>query len=192
MLLARTFASNLSSWELLRKALSEFGSDSGLFKDIEIRRWSTKERGPFQIRIKVSGTGHNLVDVGYGVSQVLPVLVESIKSPNGATILLQQPEVHLHPKAQASLGSVLLALSKSQNKTFIVETHSDYLVDRIRMDVRDNEDLSPSDVSILFFERKKGDVIIHPISIDKRGNMVGAPRAFRRFFLEEEKRFLLG
>ena len=66
--------------------------------------------------------------------------------------LLQQPEVHLHPTAQAALGSLFCEIA-GWDRQIIVETHSDYIIDRVRMDVRDNKtDLKPADVSILYFE----------------------------------------
>ena len=62
-----------------------------------------------------------------------------MKSPSGQMLLMQQPEVHLHPRAQAQLGSFLGYLAIKQKKQFLVETHSDYLVDRVRIDVRDGK-----------------------------------------------------
>ena len=97
----------------------------------------------------------NLVDVGYGVSQSLPVLTELLSDNAPSTYLLQQPEVHLHPTAQAALGSLFCNIA-AKGVQMLVETHSDYLLDRIRMDVRDGKGeptLKPEDVSILYFER---------------------------------------
>src|SRR4029077_20194792 len=108
---------------------------------------------PFQISVNISGPSSNLVDVGYGVSQALPVVVETLQAPRGSLFLLQQPEVHLHPRAQAALGTYLADISKRRRHTILIETHSDYLIDRIRMDIRDGKGISPSDVCVLFFER---------------------------------------
>jgi predicted ATPase len=101
-----------------------------------------KKEGTTQLQVKIAGSGINLVDVGYGVSQVLPIIVDAIREPPRSTFLLQQPEVHLHPRAQAELGSFLGALAKQQQKRFIIETHSDYMIDRIRMDIRDGKHLA--------------------------------------------------
>jgi predicted ATPase len=153
----------------------------------------SSESDPFQIRLHIGGTTVNLIDVGYGVSQVLPIVVDSLRSKQGGTFLLQQPEVHLHPKAQAELGSFLGILAKQQDKRFVIETHSDYLVDRIRMDIRDKKNgLRPEDVSLLYFERRNGEAQIHRLELDEQGNIVNAPPGYRSFFLEEERRFLGG
>ena len=73
----------------------------------------------------------------------------------------------------------------------IIETHSDHLLDRVRMDVRDGKiGLKPEDVSILYFERGELDVRIHSLRIDEEGNILGAPEGYRRFFMEEVQRSL--
>ena len=73
----------------------------------------------------------------------------------------------------------------------VVETHSDHLVDRVRMDVRDGSaQLKPEDVSILYFERRDLDVRIHSLCVDERGNVLGAPPSYRRFFMEETRKSL--
>ena len=179
-------------WKKLRPTLSAFGEASGLFSDLNVRRMGDEESGPFQIQVRISGSAFNLMDVGYGVSQVLPIVVDSLRSERGSTFLLQQPEIHLHPSAQAELGSFLALLAKEHRKQFLIETHSDYLVDRIRMEVRDGKVLKPEDVSLLYFERADGDVRIHSLEIDGMGNIVNPPKGYRRFFLEEEKRLLGG
>jgi hypothetical protein len=181
-----------AAWNRFRPSLRSFGEASGLFSDLKVLRMGKKESGPFQIQVKISGPAFNLMDVGYGVSQVLPIVVDSLRGEKGSTFLLQQPEVHLHPKAQAELGSFLALLAKEHQKRFLIETHSDYLVDRIRMEVRDGKVLKPEDVSLLYFERADGDVRIHSLEIDRMGNIVNAPKGYRQFFLEEEKRLLGG
>jgi predicted ATPase len=131
----------------------------------------------------------NLADVGYGVSQALPVVVQSVIGPSNGILLLQQPEVHLHPKAQAALGTFFAQLVASQQKQFIIETHSDYLVDRVRQEVAQGT-LDPSDVALLFFERgERGSKVVR-IEIDRMGNLATAPKKYREFFLKEQMRLL--
>ena len=102
--------------------------------------------------------------------------------------LLQQPEVHLHPSAQAALGTLFCQVA-GPDRQLIVETHSDHLLDRVRMDVRDGKvPLKPDDVSILYFERGDLDVRIHSLRIDEEGNILDAPPGYRRFFMEETNR----
>jgi predicted ATPase len=174
------------------EALDNFGRACGLFDAIAIRRLGEYETDPFQLQVKIAGPAFNLVDVGYGVSQVLPILVDALTREPRGPLLLQQPEVHLHPRAQAELASFLAAVSKHRATQFVVETHSDHFIDRVRMDIRDAKTSSAKDVSLLYFERAKGIVNIHRIEIDDDGNVVDPPRGYRAFFLHEELRLLKG
>ena len=189
MVLADIFSGQTGEWEGLAQALKRFGSACGLFDAIQIRRPGSRPADPFQIRVKLSGLDANLIDVGYGVSQILPILVDAIRSHRHQMFLMQQPEVHLHPRAQAELGTLLGHLSRKDHKRFVVETHSDYLIDRVCLDIRDkNNGLTPDDVVILYFEKKKRWVKIHPIRIDEAGNIQDVPKGYRDFFLREQAR----
>jgi hypothetical protein len=192
MVLAKTYNTDPDNWAQVSELMDKFGNSSGLFKDLVVRRVGRKASDPFQIRVKISGPSFNLVDVGYGVSQVLPILVDAIQERKGSLFLLQQPEVHLHPIAQAELGSFLIYIAKNYDKRFLIETHSDYLVDRIRVEIRHNEDVTAEDVSLLYFERGRGGNKIHQIKLDEYGNVSEAPPGYRNFFLEEERRILGG
>lgn len=190
MILARAYGGH--DWQVLEEALDRFGKASGLFERIDVKRLGRSESSPFQIRIKVAGPLFNIVDVGYGVSQVLPIVVDILQAKRGSTFLLQQPEVHLHPKAQAELGSLIGRLAKAEKKRFIIETHSDYLLDRLRMEVRDGKSLKQSDLLVLYFQRTRSGVSIHPLGVDALGNLQDVPEGYRQFFLDEEKRFMEG
>lgn len=191
--LARTSMHGGDVWQELHNGLVDFGRISGLFDDLVVRHLGDTEGSPFQIHVRKHGESkdapyRNLVDMGYGISQALPILTEMLR-PDGPTMfLLQQPEVHLHPSAQAALGSLFCKMATA-GKQIIVETHSDHIIDRVRMDVRDGTtDLSHDDVSILFFERRDSDVRIHSIGIDEHGEIYGAPRGYRQFFMDEVNR----
>ena len=195
MYLASVSAQDKRQWKTLQIALEDFGRTAGLFDELSVKSLGNRESGPFQVQIRKSGKRakgprRNLIDVGYGVSQVLPVITELLRQDAPSMFLLQQPEVHLHPSAQAALGSLFCQVA-SPERQLVVETHSDHLLDRVRMDVRDNAKiLKPDDVSILFFERKDLDVRIHSLRIDEEGNILGAPDGYRSFFLEETARSL--
>ena len=198
MYLAELHSENAEAWAELKAGLESFGSAAGLFDEISIRPLGKKGE-PFQVQVRkysgsAKGPWRNLIDVGYGVSQALPVVTELFRPDANARemFLLQQPEVHLHPSAQAALGSLFCAVAGPQRQ-IIVETHSDHLLDRVRMDIRDGvSNLKPEDVSILFFERGNLDVRIHSLQVDEQGNVLNAPKSYRRFFMEEVNRSLWG
>ena len=195
MYLADVSSRNKEMWTALRKRLEGFGKSAGLFDEISIKRLGKRDSEPFRVQVRKSGgrlkgPWRNLIDVGYGVSQALPVITEMLREDAPPLFLLQQPEVHLHPSAQAALGSLFCQVA-SPERQFVVETHSDHLIDRVRMDVRDGKsNLKTNDVSILYFERGDLDVNIRSLQIDEDGNIVGAPDGYRSFFMEETARSL--
>ena len=198
MYLMRIEATQKKDWEVLKTQLVEFGKNSGLFQNIEIKNLGRSLGAPFQLQVKVRGPKANIIDVGYGVSQILPILVQILnpsiskstrRTPQSTFSLLQQPEVHLHPRAQAEFSSLLVKLVNKSNQSFIVETHSDYMIDRARIEIiRGN--IRPQDVSLIYFEPKGNIVKVHNISFDKMANMVGVPSHYGEFFLKESKRLL--
>ena len=193
-----TYLANLSyrdkeEWARLKHDLEQFGSDSGLFDEIHIKLLGDTGGSPFQVQIRkfgrrLKGPRRNLIDVGYGVSQALPLLTELLRKDAPQMFLLQQPEVHLHPSAQAALGSLFCNVAGPERQ-LIVETHSDYILNRVRMDVRDKKtELKPEDVSILYFEPGELDVTIHSLRLDEDGNVLCAPPGYRQFFMTEMRR----
>ena len=188
-----------SEWKSLHDELVEFGRESGLFSDIRVRRHGSQISDPFQLQVKVrSGSHANIMDVGYGVSQSLPILVDLLASDQlrgpfrrsrRKTFLLQQPEVHLHPRGQAELASFFAGLAKSRDCQFLIETHSDHIINRMRILVRQGI-LRSRDVGIVFFEPLRNSVKVHNISLDKHGNLQDAPVGYRDFFLNETDRLL--
>lgn len=186
MILARIQATDAASWERIAQMLRRFGQASGLLQDLEVRRLG-KDDDPFQVEVQIHGKSFNLMDVGYGVSQILPILVECARAPREAIFLLQQPEVHLHPRAQAELGSFFATLAGELDQQFLIETHSDHLVDRLRLEIR-NGRLTPQQLGILYFERDGNGARIHPMSVDDQGNLLGSPAGYRQFFFDEERR----
>lgn len=188
--LAALTLSNPKRFQEIRKKVRQFGKACGLFLDIELESFKKSKYAPFRILIKIGKGKYNIMDMGYGISQILPILVE-ISSRDMGMFLIQQPEIHLHPRAQAELGTYLSKLI-NPNRQYIVETHSDYLIDRIRIEVRKGI-LKPEDIIILFFDwGKENEIKIYPIPVDKMGNLIDAPLSYRKFFLDEQKNLLFG
>jgi energy-coupling factor transporter ATP-binding protein EcfA2 len=187
-LLSRLLTQERSSADAERvvRALVEFGEESGMFKRVNVKRLGPKAGDPFQVRVAVAGPPANLTDVGYGISQALPIIVQSVLKGATPALLMQQPEVHLHPRAQAALGTFFAKLVKRErNRLVVIETHSDYLVDRVRQEVATGT-IGPDRVMILFFHKPGLETRIFPLTLDSFGNVQGAPAEYRRFFLEEE------
>lgn len=173
------------------KALEKFGTESGLFSSIKISQFGNDKSAPFELIVNLSdNASFRINSVGYGVSQVLPVIVELLNRPSKTFFTVQQPEVHLHPKAQAALGDVFFEAAFEGNKILCIETHSDYLIDRFRINYRSNT--VDNDFSqVLFFDRENDFNNIYIINISEDGDYdERQPIAFREFFLDEQRKIL--
>jgi hypothetical protein len=165
--------------------LQTFGESSGLFQSVRTRNFGRSSSNPFEVLVELSDTPINLSNVGYGVSQCLPLVVQMLTGPQGATIAMQQPEVHLHPRAQAALGELLHWMASERAHTYIVETHSDYIVDRFRLCVKRSG--KPEDARVLFFERTAEGNVCHDLPIAPSGQYPeNQPASFRDFFINEQ------
>lgn len=195
MILADASLRRPKQWEPLRCALEAFGRQSGLFDEITVRTSGKSPNEPFQLCLRKTakrrkGPHRNLIDVGFGVSQILPVLMDLLGADAPDLHFIQHPEAYLHPSAHAALGSLLCELAAS-GRQLLVETHSDHLMKRVLLDVRDRATkLKPEDVSFVYFERGDLDVRLHSIWTDDMGNVLGAPAGYRQFFMKEVTRSL--
>jgi predicted ATPase len=169
----------------LSKKINLFGEQSGLFKNIDIKEYDSTDDAPFRMNFILDKEPINIVNIGYGVSQVLPVLYTLLTKRN-SMITIQQPEVHLHPKAQAAMGDLFFDLSLGKFKRrIIIETHSDYIIDRFRRKQRRAEE--KSNAHVIFFLRKSGVNKAFSIKINDNGNYdADQPEEFREFFIKEE------
>lgn len=180
---------NKDEWKRLKASIDAFGEYSEMFKEISVKAFGKSVSDPFQIQFSSDGPKMNLVDLGYGTSQILPILYNLTVSGRRNRHLIQQPEVHLHPKAQAALGDFFVNTFIDKRLNFILETHSDFIVDRIRNSIFKNI-IKKEDVSILFFERSRLENKITPIRLDDFGEPVDPPDSYRAFFIGEQLRNL--
>ena len=183
-------------WDLLHEDLVEFGHGAGLFSDIKVTCEGNQTADALEVRARARGGPYaNIANIGQGICQSLSVLVDvlaanrSSRPRGGRTFLLQQPETYLHPRGQAQLASLFIKAFKERDNRFLIETHSDYIVDRTRISVRQGL-LDPNDVSILYFEPTNRAVKIHSMYLDANGNLEGAPAGYREFFLRETNTLL--
>lgn len=121
----------------------------------------------------------SLGSVGVGVSQVLPIIVQCLVAGPGALIVLEQPELHLHPAAQQRLADFLLACT-AWGQNILVESHSEYLVLRLRRRIaEDHSDSLRSQVAILFAERDAaGATTYKDVELTPAGGVVEWPQGF--------------
>ncbi len=169
-----------------RDYLIEIGRKLDLWNGISFRR--NPNNRDVEVLIEMSTGQHNLIDVGYGVYSLLSLLHTIQKSKSGTIFLLQQPEIHLHPFAQAGLAQIMA----ESDREFLIETHSEHFTDRFRICVMAGK-LQPEELSILYFDRSSDGKSsqIYNIGVDIDGNLLNVPDGYREFFLREAE-FLLG
>lgn len=132
----------------------------------------------------------NFADVGFGVGQALPVIVEGLRTPEGGTFIVQEPEIHLHPDAQLAMADFLVDLM-STGRQVIVETHSEHILLRVRRRILEERGLSPEKVSVIYIGRDKtpaGKVI--PLDLDALGQMESWPSGFLQEATDERMALL--
>ncbi|MEB3175738.1 MAG: DUF3696 domain-containing protein [Cyanobacteriota bacterium] len=141
-----------------------------------------KNRKDYEVRVKrtLDSSEVLITDVGFGVSQVLPVLVLCYYAPEGSTIILEQPEIHLHPSVQAGLADVFIDAIKTRNIQIIVESHSEHLLRRLQRRIAEEKDgLNPDDINLYFCNSQPdGQSSITPLEIDLFGNIINWPDNF--------------
>ena len=120
---------------------------------------------------------HRPVNVGFGLTQVLPIIVAALAAKEGDLLLIENPEVHLHPAGQALMGQFLAEVAAAGVQV-LVESHSDHLLNGIRRAVK-SEKISPSAVALHFFKPRDedGEQVTTPI-LDSTGNIDHWPAGF--------------
>lgn len=158
----------------LRDEVNLWMGKLGVDYEIEIRRLDDQVEGLslmlLRDRRRENAKPVTLADVGTGVSQVLPIVVESLASENTA-ILIEQPELHIHPRLQAELGSLFAESVSKRNNQIIAETHSEHLILRIQKLIRTKK-LKPEDVSVLYVSRCHDGSNVKRLRIDDDGEFL--------------------
>lgn len=132
----------------------------------------------FQIRIRNNIVSSLATNIGFGVSYVLPIIVDCLVADKGSWIIIENPEAHLHAKAQSNMGFFLSAMAASGLR-IIVETHSEHIVNGIRKSIAGNLcSIKAEDVSLYFLSIQQGEVNNELIEIDRFGNLSSAPVDF--------------
>lgn len=128
MLIFNLLNSEDETSESLVKTLNEFGKESGLFHQIEVKELSDDQKAQFEITVIINNSKFKLINSGYGVSQVLPVLAEMLTSKNDKWLAIQQPEIYMHPRARKAFGRFIFKINQIRKLNFIIETHSPLII----------------------------------------------------------------
>jgi predicted ATPase len=142
-------------------------------------------RKEFEVRIKIHKNSPEVLitDVGFGISQILPVIVQCFYTPPQSILIFEQPEIHLHPSVQSHLGDLFIEAIHSREKgsdrnvQIIVESHSEHLIRRIQRRIAE-ESLRPDEVAIYFIKQEGGSAKLEELQIDIFGTIKNWPENF--------------
>ena len=162
-------------------------SNSGKNKwSIELDNWIKNIFPDVAVQVVPSGEDHYQVkvlgnvatNVGFGITYALPILVSGLTVPEGGILIVENPEAHLHAKAQSNMGYFLARMAAAGVRV-IIETHSEHVVNGIRrMIVEGKTEMSHEDMTIYFFQNKQGIKGIMEITMDEYGNLSDFPEDF--------------
>lgn len=161
--------------EEVKEGVSKWLKRMGIAERLEVRQLGHSSR--YEIVVQRAGVAANLRDVGIGVSQVLPVLTLAYFAAAGSTVLLEEPEIHLHPSAQSVLAELFVDISRSRDVQFIVETHSEHLFRRLQTMVARGK-AKTEDCRLYFVERNESDARLRRLDLDIYGRVQNWPDEF--------------
>ena len=158
--------------------------DMGLIEEFEITKIS-EDRQDYDVKVRTKGSGTmtDIPDVGFGVSQILPVIVQLYYAPANSIIIMEQPELHLHPKAQSALADIMIAAisarenAKPRNIQLIIETHSEHFLRRFQRRIAEKK-LSETCFSAYFANNDCSPVQLEPLQINLFGEILNWPKNF--------------
>jgi len=158
--------------------------DLGLLQSFEVHRIAP-HRKEYEVMVRAVGTKEsvNLPDVGFGVSQVLPVVVQCFYANPHTTVILEQPEIHLHPRVQSALADLFIEAIQSReygadrSVQLIVESHSEHFLRRLQTRVAENK-VMREDVALYFCQTGEGGAVLEPLEVDIFGNIQNWPADF--------------
>ena len=162
---------HISAWLQKMKLAHSFSLESqgDDEKDYEIR-----------IRKNAESPAVTLVDMGYGLSQFLPVLVLCYYVPEGSTLILEQPGIHLHPMVQSQLADLLIEVVTERKLQVIVESHSEHLLVRLQRRIAERETISTDEIGLYFCRNDEAEGVstLDPLDVDRVGNIRNWPENF--------------
>jgi predicted ATPase len=158
--------------------------EMGLIEEFKVNPIS-EQRQEYEVKVRTKGSEDfvDLPDVGFGVSQVLPVLVQCFYAQPRSIILMEQPEIHLHPSAQSALADVMIDVINSREHgadrsiQLVIETHSEHFLRRLQRRIAEDT-VSQEKVSAYFANITKTPAVLEPLQIDMYGNIQNWPENF--------------
>jgi len=175
----------------VKKALNRFDAfiaqwlkDLGIIESFSVKSVA-EGRKEYEVVVKTHATASEvkITDVGFGVSQVLPALVQAFYCPPNSTIWMEQPEIHLHPQVQAELADVFISATqarengKERHAQLIIESHSEHFLNRLQRRIAEGV-VAPEDVAVYFCRRAGSATELEPLRLNMFGEIENWPENF--------------
>lgn len=164
--------------------IAQWLKDLGIIENFSVKPVA-EGRKEYEVVVKTHATGSDvkITDVGFGVSQVLPALVQAFYCPPNSTVWMEQPEIHLHPQVQAELADVFISATQARENgrerhvQLIVESHSEHFLNRLQRRVAEGA-VAPEDVAVYFCRRTGSATELEPLRLNMFGEIENWPENF--------------
>ncbi|HVA46861.1 MAG TPA: DUF3696 domain-containing protein [Pirellulales bacterium] len=164
----RTLVDEVNDWLSKTRILNKVHLKTDKANNVRMLLGDEMRGGPSDI---------NVAGMGEGISQILPIIALAVSVNPRHCLLIEQPEIHLHPALQADLADLFISVSGEHDRQVIVETHSEHLVLRIRHRIASGT-LDPQNVRILFVEKSAGESTVRPLDVSDTGEVTNWPDGF--------------
>ncbi len=163
----------------IEERISAWLREMALAHSFSLKRAGPRSGKNYELRVQQSPASPpvSLVDMGYGLSQFLPVLVLCYYAPEGSTLILEQPGIHLHPKVQSQLADLLIEVVTERHLQVLVESHSEHLLNRLQRRIAE-EQISVDKTAFYFCRNQGGVSACERLEIDEFGNIANWPENF--------------
>jgi predicted ATPase len=170
--------------ESFERVIARWLKEMKLIENFETKPIGAR-RKEYEVLVRTTGSRYtvNLTDVGFGISQALPVIVECFCVPPGSTVILEHPELHLHPSAQAELADLFIEAIRSREEGYdrniqlLVESHSEHFLRRLQRRIAEGV-LKPEEAALFFCTPSAEGSHISRLAVDDYGNITNWPNNF--------------
>jgi len=165
--------------ETLEQRVAVWLKELGLISSFQVEPVAKEGGNIYRVKVRRNPQSPDVLitDVGFGVSQILPAIVLCYYAPEGSIIILEQPEIHLHPAVQAGLADVFIDAVKTRRIQVVFESHSEHLLKRLQRRIAEQE-ITPDATALYFCETNNGASSLTPLDVDLYGTILNWPEDF--------------
>lgn len=163
----------------LDRVIADWLLQMGMIESFRVEEIA-KGRKDYEVRVRRTASSPEVLitDVGVGVSQILPVLVQCYYAQPHETVIFEQPEIHLHPRVQAEMADVIIDAMLTGNVQFIIESHSEHFLRRLQRRVAEADLVTNEQVALYKCDVDQGHSVVERLVVDEYGNITNWPKDF--------------